>query len=208
MYNVIEDCSPYYVKFYHESLPKIVNYIKNKKYVINEDWKTSIAVLGRYQFDINASQEILSMLPMYGTVPRFDANCVAVWRTPAGGFRNAHKDGLQNGCAINLPIDIADNCCITSWYNDDQLSSCVEESKSIYFHGREGGFREAKGFSFDKHRPNISTVMGSNEFILFNSNIWHSIDNRQSPFDRSMITFRFEDSENLTYIDIYRQLFG
>lgn len=208
MFNIIEDCSPYYVKFSHPCLSEVVDYINNINYQITEDWKSNIGILGRFQFSTEHSISILEKLPMKNILPKFDLDRVSVWRTPAGGFRNAHKDGLQNGCAINIPVSILDDLCRTSWYTDDELQDCTIENKAMNFKGKRGGYREAIGFSFDKHKPIASTVMSKNVMMLFNSNIWHSVDNRHSSNDRSIITLRFEDSENLTYDQIFNTLFA
>lgn len=207
MITIIEDCFPYYVKFKHPSLISIQQYLGNNFYNITESWNVSNAVLDRHEFTQEDSKKILSFLTLDKDLPSYDDSRLSIWQTPPNGYRYAHKDGMKNGVSINIPVSISDELCYSSWYTDESLQNCSSKIIHINFQGKQGGFRESIGFNFETYQPVKKMSMKEDEFVLFNSNIWHSVDNRLSNNSRSIISVRFTNSENITFHDIYMILF-
>jgi hypothetical protein len=195
MYTIIEDCSPYYIRFTWDGLIELINNIAIRQIDLNTGLKRSGYI--HYNFGPEMSDYIMSALPMKDTVC-IDKNRVALFVTPPGGKSVIHKDGKAARYSINLPIIVADDQCITNWYSDESLNSFKKENDDY-----------SRVVVIDSIVPEAtkSITVQPNECILFNTDIYHSWDNGKSFNERKILTLRDVDIENVFFNDIKEKLF-
>jgi len=199
IYTIIEDCSPYYVRFSFDGLDKIIDF------VANQDFKeTQIRIYEayiHYNFNKELAQQVLSMLPM---APMFDfkQDRVAIFETPPGKRNGIHKDGIDTKVSFNIPIQILDSECVTSWFSDEELSDCNTLDPEALPYARR-----PKEVSERQKTPAKTLIVRPNEFILFNTDIWHRWDNSSSTNSRKILTLRLHD-HSLDFTTIKNMLFN
>ena len=197
-YTIIEDCSPYYIRFTHDGLDEIIDYCK-KHAPSTEDKGTFI----HYPFPKEQADHLLSLLPMAKQMP-LRPHRVSLFMTKPGRYYRAHKDGMADHFSINYTVQILDNDCVTSWYSDEDLKDYPIDNLP------KKTSRECVGFNKSKHTPLKSMVAKPNECILFNSEIFHDFDNQNSKNLRIVLTLRImENVQRATYFEDAKQmLFG
>lgn len=193
-YTIIEDCSPYYIRFTWDKLPKLINFIKAQP--IDLTSRLDRTAYTHYNFDDTTAQHIVEQLPMNQDFV-FDMIRVSLFITPPGGKSTIHKDGLDNRMSINIGISILDNKCTTSWFTDDSVGHLVQVnddySRVIVAEGPIAPIKQM--------------VAQPNECILFNTDIYHLWDNR-SDNTRIVLTLRDLDHGNIYFEDAKKKLFG
>lgn len=197
MYTIIEDCSPYYIRFTHDGLDKIIDICKQGMETVELE-KT----FTHYKFPPEIRQKILSTTPLSQSLD-LQQHRASMFVTQGGRYYRAHKDGLDNRISLNYTVEILDETCVTSWYSDDDLAEYNLEGI-----GWDNASREAKGFDKSKHTPLKSMIARPNECILFNTDIWHDFDNSQSTCRRMVLTLRVNDNGNFYFDDAKKALFG
>lgn len=190
-YNIIEDCSPYYIRFTHDGLQEIIDYCNSNLPRFNLDSRTFI----HYKFPKEQSEHLLSLIPMADQMP-LRKHRVSLFITKPGRYYQAHKDGLFDRFSINYTVQINDDKCITSWYSDNECENyeivAPLQNKS----------RECNGFLKENHTPEKSMIAKQNECILFNTEIFHDFDNRESKSTRIVLTLRIMEEESVsTYFE-------
>ena len=88
MYTIIEDCSPYYIRFTHEGLDKIIDICKQGMQGVELE-KT----FTHYKFSPEIRQKILSATPLSQSLD-LDQNRASMFVTKGGRYYRAHKDCL------------------------------------------------------------------------------------------------------------------
>jgi len=200
IYTIIEDCSPYYVRFTFDGLDKLIDFVANQNFK-----ETNIKVYEAYihhNFNKELAQQVISMLPM-SSMFDFKQNRVAIFETPPGQPRNGiHKDGVDTKVSFNIPIQILDSECVTSWFSDEELSDCdtLDPGALPYT-------RRPKEFSKRLRTPAKTLIVKPNEFILFNTDIWHRWDNSKSINSRKILTLRLNDN-SLDFTAVKNMLFN
>ena len=197
MYTIIEDCSPYYIRFTFDGLKNIINYTTNQTPV-------SVVNYVMYSHDtlsLPAAETIISMLPMSNKIT-FNINRVAVFTTPPNGGCGVHKDGSHDRTSFNIPIEILDNNCITSWYSDEMFEGFPILEKSNY---SRNVYRDYK--TMNKFKSVKTMTAQPNEMTLFNTEIYHSWSNYNSSNTRKILTLRSVNAEELYFNDAKKILF-
>ena len=176
MYTIIEDSSPFYIRFTHDRMKEIID-------VCQEELKNNFFIKGFSHRILRkeASDKILSLEPFTKTL-MLNPHRVSLFVTKPGFYYRAHKDGAENRMSINFTVQILDDKCVTNWY-DDSVSSYPLDTLG-------GNSREAIGFDKSKHVPIKTMTAKPNECILFNTDIWHDFDNSQSSNLRAILTLR------------------
>jgi hypothetical protein len=196
-YTIIENCSPYYIRFTHAGLDKIIDICKQgMKGLEFENTFT------HYKFPQEIREEILSTTPLSQSLD-LQQNRASMFVTRGGRYYQAHKDGYNNRISLNYTVEILDDACVTSWYSDDDLAEYNLEGLAW-----EDVSREAKGFDKNKHTPIKSMIARPNECILFNTDIWHDFDNSQSTNRRMVLTLRVNYCNTFYFHDARKALFG
>jgi hypothetical protein len=197
MYTVIEDCSPYYIRFTHDGLDKIINICKQGMNGVDLE-KT----FTHYKFPPEIRQEILAITPLSQSLA-LQQNRASMFVTKGGRYYRAHKDGCDRRISLNYTVEILDDKCVTNWYSDNDLSNYPITGLTW-----ENASREAVGFDKTKHTPVKLMTAKPNECILFNTDIWHDFDNRQSTNRRMVLTLRITNPASFYFNDAKKTLFG
>ena len=186
-YTLIEDCSPYYVRFTWEGLPKLIDYINQQPLYLANNYAFDSYI--HWNYDNDTAQSILDQLPMNKDF-RLNRDRVALFITRPGGECSIHKDGPSPGrCGINIALKILDDQCVTSWYTDDSFNTMPITNTSY----------TRKVPKFDGLIPAKTTVLQANECVLFNTDIYHTWDNSKSTNQRIQLTLRFEEAERVSF---------
>jgi hypothetical protein len=195
MYTVIEDCSPYYIRFTFDGLEKIIQFVSNQQPIKSIKYEG----YAHDTLDILAAESIISMLPM-STVVNFKYERVAIFTTPPEGGCGIHKDGFNNKTSFNIPIEILDNKCVTNWYEDKKFSKFPLNGDTAYTRLVYPDYKKLHYFT-----PIKSMIAQPNEMILFNTDIYHSWDNANSSNTRKMLTLRI--TQDYSFADTKKILF-
>jgi len=196
MYTIIEDCSPYYIRFTHPGTMNIIDRCRT----IADSTKYIFPFI-HHRLKRKLGNEILNMTPI-STQFELDQTRVSLFVTQPGYYYRAHKDGLVNHVGFNYTIKILDDKCITSWYSDKDLKDYSIDNVFIKTS------REAKGFDKTQHRPIKTMTASPNEVVLFNTEIWHDFDNSNSKNERIVLTLRLQRPEEFYFEDVRKIMFG
>jgi len=202
-YTIIEDCSPYYVRFTYDGLDKVIDYCK-------KNMPVGIRMpFHQHDFPLDQGNHLLSLVPMAEKIA-FRPTKISLFMTKPGLYYRAHKDrdypedyppGILKSevCdlfSFNFPIQV-DDACVTSWYSDEDLKDYeIVKGRCI-------------GFDPKKHTPLKSVVAKPNECLLFNSSIFHDYDNRKSAQWRVIFVLRIiEELQHTSFEDAKKIIFG
>jgi hypothetical protein len=201
-YTIIEDCSPYYIRFTHTGIEKVIEYCRQEKFEYENWLKNTDKTFIHHKLFITAATELLELIPMSKQINILHDR-VSLFVTAGGRNYRPHKDGLDIRCGFNYTIVIKDDKCVTSWYDNDELS--------IYPIGTRIGTyrsREVSGFDATKHTPVKSMTAVQGECILFNTDIFHGFDNSKSDNLRVLLTLRFHKPGTTYFDDVKKLIFG
>ena len=201
-YTIIEDCSPYYIRF---TYPGIEQYIKYTLDMYNRlDWSTVVSKIKIDKFKHcilpeSLGKYLLNLTPV-STDISLNAKRVSFFQTQPGLYYRAHKDGKNLKFGINYTLKILDDKCVTSWYSDDDLKHYTIDTL-------KNSSRECVDFIKENHIPLKSMVASQGECILFNTEIYHDWDNSRSTNERIVLTLRSDIPENIYFEDAKKALF-
>lgn len=179
-FTIIEDCSPYYIRFTHSNIDDIIKLASDAmaEYTFSEKWTVQ-------NLDHAVVKKIKNLCPLFDV---FDLSVhrLSMFVSQPGLYYRAHKDGPNHRFSINYTVKILDNKCVTSWYSDEDLQKYTID----YLGGRS---RECVDFDKSAHTPLKSMVAVPGECILFNTDIFHDWDNQASKNERMVLTLRLKD---------------
>ena len=205
-FTIIEDCSPYYIRFTHDGLGEFVSYALNvydqvdwslPTIIDNSAWTNLESYHSGFlhrRLDESLGIELLSQTPVSSKIPLMTKR-VSFFTTAPGFEYRAHKDGANHRFSINYPIRISDDKCITNWYGED-LTNIYPLDHTMY---DSSGSMECVGFDKTQHVPVKTMTAKPNEAILFNADIWHTWDNSQSDNERIVLTLRGVGQGNVSF---------
>lgn len=194
---VIEDCSPYFVRFKFDRLEKIISIIRSEEPNLHVDRIDPGYV--HKDFNKNITEKIVSCLPKKF---QFNFATSAIFETPPEGGCGIHKDGKDNRISFNIPIQVLDNKCVTYWYNDTEQFDSLKCKSDFYSRNIFYDYN-----SMDKFISSKSMISKENEMILFNTEIFHSWKNYSSKHDRKMFVLRIKDRDTV-YFDDAKKILG
>jgi hypothetical protein len=197
MYSIIEDCSPYYIRFTYPMLTQIINRCQDIASKIEFPYQ-----FAQHKLDKELGQEILDMSPM-STQFELNHERVSLLVSKSGHYGRVHKDGIATHISFNYPIKILDDKCITSWFSDEDMKDYQTDDNPP---GQTG--RRLIGCDTSKHCPLKTMCAKPNEAVLFNTEIWHDFDNRLSANERIILTLRPLHPENIYFEDARKIMFG
>lgn len=199
MYTIIEDCSPYYIRFTHpgieQVIAKCIEYTKDIDFACQSDGFT------HHKHPENQAKTLLSIIPMSKQL-KLNSNRVSSFVTQPGRYYRAHKDGLNCRISINYTVKILDSDCVTSWYSDDDLRNYSIDNLA------NKTSRECIGFDPSCHTPLKSMTARQGECILFNTDIFHDFDNSRASHERIVLTLRLAQAGDIYFDDVKKILFG
>jgi hypothetical protein len=193
MYTIIEDCSPFYIRFTHPGIERVIDFC-------NQHTPKTSKRFEHCKFSPEVGAELLNLVPVCQQIPLMKQRA-SLFITAPGTIYRAHKDGPNHRFSINYTTKILDDLCITSWYDDEDLKNYPIDTLG-------GVSRECDGFDKNNHTPIKTMTAEPNEIILFNTEIFHAWDNSQSPNVRVVLTLRAVDPGNMYFEDARQRLFG
>ena len=129
---------------------------------------------------------------------------VSLFVTQPRHYYRPHKDGLAVKVGINYNIDIRDKFCVTSWYSDESFLNRPIDNLG-------GTSREIGDYNryWEKNviKPVKSMTATVNEAVLFNTDLYHDVDNVFSYNERTILTLRSLLFENLDFLQARKILF-
>jgi hypothetical protein len=200
IYRIIEDCSPYYVRFTYDGIDEFIRYATEVYDSNNYTAYTGyILKFAHCRLDSTLGRQVLAKIPLSSEI-QFNDKRVSFFKSCPGLYYRAHKDGLDHRFSINYTIKILDDKCVTSWYSDDAQKGYQLD----YLNGRS---RELVGFVKDNHTPVKTMIASPNECILFNTDIYHDWDNSNSFNERIVLTLRTTTPGSIYFDDIKQILY-
>jgi len=194
-YTIIEDCSPYYIRFTHDGINDIIDYCNECTPELVNLNKFTHYILPEHQ-----AQHMLSLIPMLDRI-KLIKNRISLFISKPGLYYRAHKDGINNKFSINYISRVLDDKCITNWYSDEDLKKYAIDNL------RTNTSRECTGFVKENHIPIKSMIAKQGECILFNTEIFHDWDNTSSNNERVVLTLRIIPQLKLhTYFEDARKM--
>ncbi len=207
-YTILEDASPYFIRYKHQQISNLVavciDKIPLKKFQYGFKhlrMKTTDAV------------NILKYVPENDMID-LNLNRVSLFITEPGKYYGAHKDGYPKTMfSINYPILIQDNLCVTSWYDDEEINRYNyvvnrNASENAGLGSENANSREIQNFIKERHIPSKTMIANLGEGILFNTDIYHDWDNRESKNRRVVLTLRYHKPHLMSFKDAKKILFG
>jgi len=153
-------------------------------------------------------ESIIELFPSFNQLQLLDSR-VNIFVSEPGLYSPPHKDGADMQFGINIPIEIADDECITNWYSDESLSNYEYYAGVDNLLGMKRYVRQIQNYQVDACSPIASTTMKPDECMLFNVNCFHDWDNRRSTNRRIILTLRPTPGiGNLSFNDVAQILFG
>lgn len=193
---ILEDCSPYYIRFTHEGIEDVLNFVRNR---IPET--KNFSNFKHYRLLPYDSKELCSKLPFKEQL-NLMIHRMSLFISKPGLYYRAHKDGLNHRFSINYTIKIMDDKCVTSWYSDEDLKNYKIDNLST------NSSRECIGFNKRNHIPIKTMIAKQGECILFNTEIFHDWDNTQSENERIVLTLRVNNPDKIYFDDAKKILFN
>ena len=195
LYTIIEDCSPYYIRFTYDGIDDFITHAAGI-------YDTIKPRNGRMFNHVVGPSSLLERTPLAERI-LFNDRRVSYFVSKPGLKYPVHKDGVSNRWSINYTIRILDDRCITRWWSDEdgdnyQLTHLSGPSKS----------RELPDFDTQKHQPLKTMTAKQGECILFNTDIFHDWDNSRSLNERVVLTLHEPNPGKSYFEDIREILFG
>lgn len=196
---LIEDCSPYYLRFHFDKISDIID-ICTEAMLDTEQQNFKTQNLRFLKINEEKSNKIISLLPFSKSL-KLNPNRMLLFITDPTGFSSIHKDSLDHRVSFNISVKVLDNKCKTNWWLDEDVRHCEQQivdgplMKSRNLVGDVSGIPPAKSTSF---------VQG--ELLLLNTELYHSYDNSTSDNQRIILTMRSVSPEKIYFNDAKRAL--
>jgi hypothetical protein len=201
-FQIIEDCSPYYIRYTHTHLEKVIELSKEykKNYIDNLTDKEKFMHI---KMPEDSGTNVLSYVYKAEAL-KLNKKRVSLFVTQPRHYYRPHKDGLAVKVGINYNIDIRDKFCVTSWYSDESFLNRPIDNLG-------GTSREIGDYNryWEKNviKPVKSMTATVNEAVLFNTDLYHDVDNVFSYNERTILTLRSLLFENLDFLQARKILF-
>lgn len=202
-YEIIEDCSPFFIRYKHTGSDKVIEMCKEQKKLHSD-----IIVNKRPFMHIRLPEPTgISILDHVYKAQEFEflTQRVSLFVTQPGYYYRPHRDGLAIKMGINYNVDIKDDKCVTSWYDNKSF-----EGRPIDF--LNGKSREIADYNRDLEKSKIlpikSMVAQQGEVVLFNTDLYHDFDNSYSANERTILTVRSKLFEKMDFFTARQILFN
>lgn len=206
MIEIIEDCSPYYIRYRHTDSDKIIDLCRQFKQEQVDAITESKQRFLHHRLPVADGLTILDQIP-HNDQFKFIESRVSLFVFQPGVYYRPHKDGLDCRFGINYIVDVKDAKCVTSWYNDEQFEGRPIDHLDGRTRSREIADYDRR-IEWNKTIPVKSMVARQNDVILFNTDIFHEVNNYNSPNERTILTLRTDLGSKMTFLDARKILFG
>lgn len=197
-YTIIEDCSPYYIRFTWNGLDELIDLISTssaKAILYKEE-----SGYRHLNYSFVDALTIVDKIPLKDKI-NFRLERVAIFETPPGGGCGIHKDGVDNRMSINIPIEILDEECVTNWY-DNNICENNYAHNNVYTRNFFENYKELAQF-----KPLKRMIARPKEAVLFNTDLFHSWDNTSSKNYRKILTLRSLNQGKIYFEDVKKLLY-
>lgn len=208
-YTIIEDCSPYYIRFKYDGIQEVVDYCKN----VAVDPTKAVEQFTHQRLLEEQAKPLIDIIPFFEIVD-LRKDRVSLFTVQPGHKAYIHKDGLDMKFGINYAVTILDDKCVTRWYDESDMAMYDESLKVLTHYDNNtsgianGTYRELAKADSTKHDPVKQMTVQQNDLILFNTDIYHDYDNTQSTNHRVVLTLRPARGVELTFGEVKQLLFG
>ena len=208
-YTVIEDCSPFYIKFSFPGKDKLVNVFRTQiKNIPPDADPNEIPDFAKHRspkfkpipVDERVVEFVRKEIPFWNDfdfdMPRF------VVSEPGLKFP-IHRDSAFDHAGINFLVEVLDDKCLTNWYSEESVAHLTPRSPQL---GLYPTFLEISD-NEPKPIPIKTVIFEPGDCIVINTDIWHDWDNSQSTNRRINILLRGLKGSP-TFEEIRKKLFG
>lgn len=202
-FEIVEDCSPYYIRFKYDGIQPVIDYCKN----VAIEPSQAIEKFTHQRLTIDQAKPLIDMIPFFDLMD-LKKDRVSLFTVQPGHRANVHKDGIDMKFGINYAVTILDDKCVTAWYNEDDLSKYDESLKVLTHYDNKvssintGTYRELANADSTKLVPAKQMIVQQNDLILFNTDIYHDYDNTESENHRVVLTLRPVQGSSLTFDEV------
>jgi len=199
---IIEDCSPYYIRYTFDTITNIID-------ICNEAEENDTFDHHKWlKLNTERVKKIFDLIPFANEV-KLNPDRVLMFKEYPGGGSPIHKDAHDHKTSFNIGVKILDDKCITTWWSDEDMNNYITDIVDT------PGFKSRNLLKDDKwlmapgidKTPIKQTVFKQGEFVLFNTDIYHTWDNSRSTKERINLTMRSVDVSTLTFADAKQILF-
>lgn len=209
LYTVIEDCSPFYVRFTHLGadlvIQQAIDTLKGVELVKSPSvaWphNTHMGFI-HHRPSAEACRALHNLIPMNQQLA-LNPNRAAMFITAPGYHYGVHRDGVD--CySINYHVKIQDNDCRSNWYSHTDCQNYSIDPVIAKLHNAW----ELKNFDYDLHKPVKTMTAVQGECCLFNTEFFHDFNNSKSANIRIVMTLRDQNPAEVTFLQARQRLFG
>jgi len=202
-FDIIEDCSPYFIRYKHTGSDEVIAMCREQKKLQVD----SLAYKRKFihcRFPEATGIDILNKVYKANELS-LDRRRVSLFVTQANHYYRPHRDGLAVPMGINYTVDIADDKCVTSWYDNNVFAGrpidnlVSNSSREIKDYNRQ--------LEKDTIKPIKSMIAKQGEVILFNTDLFHDVDNMDSLNERTILTLRSNQFERINFFQARNVLF-
>jgi hypothetical protein len=203
-FEIIEDCSPYFIRYTHTGSDEVIEMCKEQKRLIIDVLPSKNKFI-HSRLPVPIGIQILDKVYKAKELSIADQR-VSLFVTQPNHYYRPHRDGLAVPMGINYHVNIADDKCVTSWYDFSQFAGRpidnlpTKSSREIADYNRLA--------EKDIIRPVKSMIAKQGEVVLFNTDMWHDVDNTNSSNERTILTLRSTQFEKINFFQARKVLFG
>jgi hypothetical protein len=202
-FEIIEDCSPYYIRYKHTGYEKVIHWAKTfKEKFIDPNHKLKFM---HVKMPLNIGTQMVDMV-YKGKELQLLERRASIFVSQPGMYYRPHRDGLAVKMGINYTVDIRDDKCVTSWYDFKDFEGRPIDNLANNSSREIADYNRA--VEKDIIKPVKSMTAKNNEVILFNTDLYHDVDNTTSTNERTIITFRSSLFEKIDFFDARKIMFG
>ena len=202
-FKIIEDCSPYYIRYKHTTSNEVISLCLDQKKSIVDPMHEKRKFM-HCRLDESVGIKILEKVYCEKELNLMRQR-VSLFVTQPGHYYRPHRDGMDTPMGINYHINILDDKCITSWYNNTVFDSRPIDTKGNV--SREIADYD-RSLEKDIIKPVKSMIAVQGEAVLFNTDLYHDVDNTVSNNERTILTLRSTKLGELDFFKARKILFG
>jgi hypothetical protein len=205
MIEIIKDSSPYFIRYKHTGSDEIIQQCRQLKADQIDSIKEPKKNFLHYKLPVANGLDILNRVP-HNDQFKFINTRVSLFVFQPGTYYRPHKDGLNCAFGINYIVDVKDSKCVTSWYSDEQFAGRPIDNLAKKNSREIADYDRCK--EWNKIIPVKSMIARQDDVILFNTDIFHDVNNYNSTNERTILTLRTNQGYSMTFFDARKVLFG
>lgn len=194
-HEIIEDHSPFYIKFTHPGQAEIIDLCRQELAKI-----APVKVFRHHAVNLPLAREIIALVPLSRQMV-FMEHRVSLFVAAAGYRHEVHIDPAP--VSINYGVLIQDDLCETRWYSAED----IESNLTVKSNDINRAIIDHSDFAQRPQQPQKSLRMQQGEAVIFNSSKYHAFDNSQSPHPRCILTLRLFN-KNTGFDSVTQTMFG